>query len=45
MQIEALNYMNHNLIRFDDNKPCQRILDYFLFSQKVFTFEATSFLK
>lgn len=37
--------MNHNLIRFDDNKTCQRTLAYFLFSQKVFTFEATPFLK
>lgn len=45
MQIEALNYMNHNLIRFDDNKTCQCTLAYFLFSQKVFAFEATSFLK
>lgn len=37
--------MNHNLIRFDDKKLCQRTLAYILFSQKVFTFEAPSFLK
>lgn len=35
--------MNHNLIRFDDNKPCQCAFAYFLFSQEVFTFRATSF--
>lgn len=37
--------MNHNLIRFYDNKHCQCTLAYFFFSQKMFTLEITSFLK